>query len=330
MMKLKRFFTILLAMVVITSVTHASDVTWRATTAYQANSNSGVAFKAMVERLSELSNGSFKLEVNSGGSLGFKNGDNFEVVGDGIVEVAETISGSLIGVDPIFGLLSLPFITSSSEDVQKIISLSFDMFAKVFESNDQKLIGWGSFPAVGIYAEHAAYDLNGIKGLKIRTYDAFGAQALRKLGAAPVQLPWGDVVSSLSSGVIDAVLTSSEGGVVTNIWDLGMTDYSNLGYSTPITLLHISKESFENLSAVHKDAILGAGKRFTEANWEAAQQRIAVNLETLKKHGIKIHQNIDPKLIVKTRELASSFAADWAKKVGPEGKAIADQFFNKN
>ena len=328
-MKLKTCFTALLAALVITSITQASDITWRATTAYQANSNSGIAFKAMAQQLSELSSGTFKLDINSGGSLGFKNGDNFEVVGDGIVEVAETLSGSLVGVDPIFGFLSLPFVTSSPKDVQKIISISFATFSKIFESNNQKLIGWGSFPVVGVYAKHPSYDLKGLKDLKIRTYDAFGAKAFRELGAAPVQLPWGDVVSSLSSGVISAVLTSSEGGVGTNIWDLGMTDFSCIGYSTPITFLHISKEAFENLSSAHKEAVLSAGKSFTKANWEAAQQRVATNLKTLSKNGIKIHENIDKELKTKIEQIALSFAAEWTKKVGPEGQALADKFFTK-
>ncbi len=326
-MKLQTLLTALLVVFVITSITHASEVTWRATTAYQTNSNSGIAFKAMTEKLAEKSGGTFKLEVNSGGSLGFKNGDNFEVVGDGIVEVAETLSGTLIGVNPIFGFLSLPFVTSSPEDVQKIMAVSFDTFSKIFESNNQKLIGWGSFPAVGVYAKHPAYDLKGLKGLKIRTYDAFGAKALRELGAAPVQLAWGDVVSSLSSGVISAVLTSSEGGVVTNIWDLGMTDYSDLGYSTPITLLHISKEAFEGLNTTQKEAVLSAGKQFTEVNWKAAQERIITNLDTLSKHGIKIHKTIAPDLNAKTQKIASQFAEEWAKKVGPKGKKLADIFF---
>jgi TRAP-type C4-dicarboxylate transport system substrate-binding protein len=180
-MRLKAFLITLIGAFVITSGVQASGVTWRATTAYQANSNSGIAFKAMADRLSELSSGTFTLEINSGGSLGFKNGDNFEVVGDGIVEVAETISGSLIGVDPIFGFLSLPFIKSSPEDVQKIMSISLAELSAIFESNEQKLIGWGSFPAVGVYAKHPAYDLKGLKGLKIRTYDAFGAKAFKEL-----------------------------------------------------------------------------------------------------------------------------------------------------
>ncbi len=325
-MKSRLFSIVFLTLLLTVPVSHAADVTWRATTAYQANSNSGIAFEAMVKSLSELSGDTFNLKVNSGGSLGFKNSDNFEVVSQGLVEVAETLSGSLIGIDPIFGFLSLPFMTSSSENVQKIMSIAYDSFSKIFEANNQKLIGWGSFPAVGVYANHPAIDLNGLKGLRIRTYDAFSAKAFRELGAAPVQLPWGDVVSSLSSGVINAVLTSSEGGVATNIWDLGITDYSSLGYSTPITLLHITKDAFEGLSPSHQNAILEAGKRFTEANWKSAQERIRSNLDILSKKGIKLHQDISPELSQETKRIAAAFAAEWAQKTGPNGQALVDAY----
>lgn len=328
-MRLRTIVSVILIALLIASPAMAEKVTWRATSAYQVTSNSGLAFDEMAAKLLELSGGTFELKTNPGGSLGFKNADNFEVVGDGLVEVAETSAGSLIGIDQLFGIVALPFIASSDEAVQNMMEATYEAFSKIFQSNNQKLIGWGSFPAVGVFAKKPVTNLEGFNGMKIRTYDAFSAEAFSAFGAAPVQLPWGEVVLSLSSGVIDAVLTSSEGGVLINIWDLGMTDYTRFGYSTPVTLLHVSGEAFESLSTGHQEAILKAGEYFTKRNWELAQERITSNLATLKKNGITLHDKMGPSVLKKNQEIASSAALEWVKKTGPKGQALLDQLKSK-
>ncbi len=50
-----------------------------------------------------------------------------------------------------------------------------------------------------------------LSGLKIRAWDASGTRTLKTAGAAAVQMSWADVVPQLSSGGIEAVLTSAEG-----------------------------------------------------------------------------------------------------------------------
>lgn len=323
-MKIRQLPTIALiaSAISISAPTFGAEVTWRATSAYPSNSNSGLAFKAMSEKLSELTNGEFVLKPHPDGSLGFKDGDNFHVVSDGLVEVAETSAGGLTGIDPLFGVVTLPFIAPDDDVIHHMMKVSKPTFGKIFEENGQMLVGWGTFPGVGVFAKDKTTTPAGMKGLKIRTYDAFSAEAFKSFGASPVQLAWGEVVPSLSSGVVDAVLTSTVGGVSTKLWDLGITDYSQIGYSTPITLLHINKEAFDDLDPEFKTAFLKAAEHFTTKNWELAQSTQRENLEELKTKGIEIHSNIDPDLKNKFQSAARSAADDWVEKTGTDGKAL--------
>ncbi|UYV38694.1 TRAP transporter substrate-binding protein DctP [Rhodobacteraceae bacterium D3-12] len=307
----------------------AQDVTWRVTSTYPSKSHVGASFDAMAKELSRLTDGGFILELNLDGALGFKGGDNFEVVGDGVVEMAETGAPDLIGFEQVFGVVGLPFIAPTNADIQRMMKIVRPEFEAAFERNDQKMIGWGTFPAVGIFGKHKMTSIEDFAGVKIRTYDSFSASAFKELSAAPVQLAWSDVVSSLSSGVIDSVLTSSFGGFAIKAWDLGITDFSDIGYSTPITLLHVSKDAFDDLSPEYQEALLTAAEVYTETNWKEALAAIEGFKKTFRENGITIHEAADAKLTARFAGISRAAAADWIKEAGPKGevlfKAIQDK-----
>ena len=310
------------AATILASSLAAQEVTWRVTSTYPSKSHVGASFSAMAEELSRLTDGGFVLELNLDGALGFKGGDNFEVVGDGVVEMAETGAPDLIGFEQVFGVVGLPFIAPTNDDIQRMMKIVRPEFAAAFERNDQMMIGWGTFPAVGIFGKHKMTSVEDFSGVKVRTYDSFSANAFSELGGAPVQLAWSDVVSSLSSGVIDAVLTSSFGGVAIKAWDLGITDYSDIGYSTPITLLHVSKDAFDDLSPEYQDALLKAAEVYTETNWNEALAAIKGFKAAFREHGITIHETADDELTARFAEISRKAAADWVKEAGPKGETL--------
>lgn len=307
----------------------AQDVTWRVTSTYPSKSHVGASFNAMAQELSRLTDGAFVLELNLDGALGFKGADNFEVVGDNVVEMAETGAADLIGFEQIFGVVGLPFIAPTNDDVQRMMEIVTPAFSEAFERNGQMMVGWGTFPAVGIFAKSKTTSIDDFAGMKIRTYDSFSASAFNQVGAAPVQLAWSDVVSSLSSGVIDAVLTSSFGGVAIKAWDLGITDFSEVGYSTPVTLLHVSKDAFDDLSPEHQEALLKAADVYTQTNWNEALAAIEGFKTTFRDHNITIHDVPDDALKARFAEISRTAAEDWAKAAGPEGAELLSEIQSK-
>ncbi len=307
----------------------AQDVKWRVTSDYPSKSHVGASFTAMAEELSRLTDGGFTLELNLDGSLGFKAADNFEVVRDGVVEVAETGAAALIGYEQVFGVVGLPFVAPTNDDVQRMMAIVTPEFQAAFENHDQIMIGWGTFPAVGIFGKHKMTSVEDFAGVKIRTYDSFSANAFSEVGATPVQLAWSDVVPSLSSGVIDAVLTSSVGGATIKAWDLGITDFSDIGYSTPVTLLHVSRDAFDDLPEKYQDALIQAGKVYTETNWTAAQAAIETFKAAFRENGITIHETADDALKARFGEISRQSAAEWVKQAGPKGEALFNQIQNK-
>ena len=327
--KMKKFVITALAAGFLAGSVSAQDVTWRASSPYSPTSNSGPAFDAMKAEIEKISDGTMTIDLNLGGSLGFTAADHFDVVGAGVIEVAESLVGDLVGFDPLFGAAALPYIIDSDEDVPALMEAAMPVFQAIFEDSDQMLLGYGVFPAAGIFANAPMTSLSDFEGVKIRAYDSFSAQAVSDLGAHPVQLPWSEVVTALSSGLVDGMVTSTEGGRIASSWDLGVTDFTAINYSAPITLLHINRDAFEALTDNQKAAVLAGADVFTQTYWESGRAGIARDIYLLEENGITFHYEVDGEVKERMEETRDAASAAWVAENGEAAQSLLNAIQNK-
>ena len=81
--------------------------------------------------------------------------------------------------------------------------------------------------------------MDAIKNVRIRTYDANGTITLRNAGAAPIQLSWADTVPQLTTGGIDGVLTSADGGAAAQLWE-HQSHFTEVNYASPLQIVHMN------------------------------------------------------------------------------------------
>ncbi len=147
-------------------------------------------------------------------------------------------------------------------------------FKKVFEENNQILLYASPWPPSGNWAREAMDSSAALAGLNIRTYDKNGATALNEMGAAAVRLSWADLVPSISTGAIGAVLTFAEGGVSGSFWEHFDTFTEIYNFSIPLNFVHISKDTFDGLFEDQQAAVLEAAAEIRDQNWR--QSRIVL------------------------------------------------------
>ena len=82
-----------------------------------------------------------------------------------------------------------------------------------------------------------------------------GTLTLREAGAAPVKLSWTDMVPQLSTGGIEAVLTSANAGASGKFWE-HLDNYSSIQYAIPLNMVHMNKDEFDNLPSKDQQASL--------------------------------------------------------------------------
>lgn len=294
---------------------------------YNANSIHAQGDQYFIQQVSELTEGEVDITLHTGGALGFKSSDHFYAVADNAVQIADTLSGTMSGIDPVFLLSSLPFLVHDIDGARELYDISRPYYDKLFEENNQILLYASPWPASGIWSRNPVTSSESLQGLKIRSFDRNGTETLLNAGASPVKLSWADVIPQLATGGINAVLTSAEAGSNASFWE-HQSHFSGIQYAIPLNMVHMNRDAFSSLSADQQEALLEAARRTDEHNWEAVRQRVEVNYRDLRNNGVTIHDPISSDFQQALSEAAEPVVSGWKETIGERGEEILKAFYN--
>ena len=276
------------------------------------------------ELVKKYSNGSVVITVHPGGSLGFKGQELLKAVKDGSVPLSDILMGVVSGSEHIFGVSSLPKLVSSYEDAKKLYEELKPLYKKAAMKWNQKFLYAAPWPPSGLVTKKPVKTIADLKGLKTRTYDKNGAEFLRALGASPVALPWGEVYSSLRTGMIDSVLTSTESTKNGKFWEV-LKYFTNIYYAFPLNMVTINLDYWKSLSKEQQKAILKAAKEVEALQWANSESRMVNATEIIKKYGMVVN-NSNPALEKAMKKSAEKLWKKFLKRCNSKQKAILKKY----
>lgn len=162
-------------------------------------------FKNIVET---ATNGEIKIQVFPSNQLGNAK-EHIQMVRDGQLQGTLSPVGPLAGYYPRIGVLDVPFAFNNNASTYEVLDGKFGTaLARDIEAEmkDVKVLG---FPDTGGFfsvtnSKRPIENLEDFKGLRIRTMTLPTHQKIiQSLGAEAYPLSWGEVYSSLQTGVID-------------------------------------------------------------------------------------------------------------------------------
>ncbi|UTW11716.1 TRAP transporter substrate-binding protein [Marinobacterium rhizophilum] len=324
-MKLKPIAAALLTLTCLLPLNAQAETRMDFSNEYNASSIHAEGDLYFIEQVKALTQSEVDITLHTGGALGFKSADHFYAVSDNAIQIADTLAGTLSGIDPIFLLSSLPFLAENEDEAEALYKVARPYYEQVFADNNQVLLYASPWPASGIWAKKQVASTSDLEQLKIRTYDKNGTITLREAGASPVKLSWADVVPQLSTGGIEAVLTSAEAGANGSFWE-HLDHYSAIQYAVPLNMVHMNKGEFDALDAPQQQAILEAAKRTDAHNWQEVRSRVAENYQELGEHGVNIQNPVSPELATALKDAARLAITQWLEVAGERGEAIMAQF----
>jgi TRAP-type C4-dicarboxylate transport system substrate-binding protein len=305
----------------------AQQYKWDLPNEYEQSSPSGqsdLAFKAALER---LSGGKIAVTLHPGGALGYKSKDHFDAVADGAVPLADTYTGVFSGLDPIFTLSNMPFLTPGHDRAWELVQVIKPYVNKVFGKEGQMLLWVAPWTPTGLWTKKPVPNRAAIQKLKMRVYDPTGVTTFQAIGAAPIQLSWGDVIPQLTTGGIEAVLTSAEGGSNAKFWE-HLNHFNDLGFSLGLNMTHMNKKVFDSLPPELQKATMAAADEAEKGGWAFARKRTADLAKILTDHGVTIVQP-DPEFLKQLAEAAKPVLAEWKAKMGPEADNILAAYYKR-
>ncbi len=279
----------------------------------------------LAELVSEKTNGEFNIDVNAGGALGFKGQEVLGVVRDGTLPIAEVFMGSAQGDEPIFGLTSVPLLVSSYDEAAELYKIAKPYYENALAKHNSLLLYAVPWPPSGIYTKNPLKSPDDLKNLKMRTYDSNSAKFAEGLGAQGLAIPFSELYTALSTGLINAVLTSSQTGVDASLWEVA--DYfTRINYAFPLNMVIVNKDAFNALSQDKQQALLDAAAEIEEMQWQTSSKADAESAKTLEANGMTVSSDISPELATAMSKVASDIEAEWLKLAGEDGKAVLDSF----
>lgn len=195
---------------VVSTAAQAAEHNWRFANLYSRGSAFGEVYESLGKNIETMSNGRIKVQVLYSGE-GVGSTGIFGAVKTGLVTMGATFQSLNAGELPA-GIveIGLPGGTNNAAELNTLFHEKG--WAPILEKayGDQGLVWLDPYiqPAVYVISKKPINSVEDFKGMKIRAPGAYG-KFLRNLGASPVSLAWGEIYTSLSTGVIDGSIGSN-------------------------------------------------------------------------------------------------------------------------
>ena len=277
------------------------------------------------ELVGERTNGGLNIVVQSGGALGFEGQEMLRVVGNGTVPIAEVLMGNVLGSEPVFGLTSLPLLVEDYEGARALYDAAKPAYEAALERNNVMLLYAVPWPPSGVFTKEEVTTPSGFNTLKVRTYDSNSAEFVQGLDAQGVALPFSELFTALSTGLVNAVLTSSSTGVDATLWEV--TGYfARIDYAYPLNMVIVNREMFEALPEETQQAVLDAAAEVEQMQWEASRRADEEALSRLREGGITMVDEVSGELNSAMQEVAASLEEAWLEEAGEMGQEVLNRF----
>ena len=276
----------------------------------------------IAEAIEKESNGDLQVKIFYGGALGRSPAKQYELVTNGVADMAYIVDIYTSGQFPDTSIFELPYnIRSGTEG--SLARWRMYKAGHLRGYDDVKAVGlWMSEPG-GIHTKQPMASLEDIKGMKIRATGRVATSFLQKFGAVPVAMPVTQVTEAIDRGVLDGLMQSWVGLVTFRTHNV-----VKYHYEAPVGALTFSialnKGQWDKLSASQKALIDKYGGEHMARTAGAAFDRLGE--ERLNEH----LKDTDRKFIIpndaeleKARASVQGIYDEWVAET-PDGQKKLD------
>lgn len=157
------------------------------------------------ELVKERSGGRITIDVFPSAQLGEERAA-IEQVQLGAIEFTRVSTGPMAEFNADFGVFSLPYIFDNDDHVWKfLLSDTGTAMLDSLQASGFQGLAWYSSGSRSFYSSKPLTSIDDLKGMKVRVIEnQLNIALMEALGASATPMPYGEVYSSLQTGVIDA------------------------------------------------------------------------------------------------------------------------------
>lgn len=318
--KMKNIYILTLVLVVF--ITSAGAVEkWDMPTPYADGVHHTKNIKIFVDDIIKNTGGNFKIVVHSGASL-FKHAEIYRAVRTGQVPIGELFMGMLGNENNIFKADNIPFLASSFTEAKNLWKVTKSAVEKHLKKDGLMLLYVAPWTPQGFYTKKKINNIKDLQGVKMRVYSPTTSRLATLLKAEPITVQTPDIPQAFSTGIIDAMVTSSSTGVSSAAWNF-VNYYTDTQAWIPKNMVVVNIKSFQKLNKKNQMELLKAASFAEARGWELAPKETRVKTNILSDKGI-IVSSPSSWFQKELKMIGNIMVVEWAKDL-PQGAQILKQ-----
>lgn len=299
---------------------------WDLSTAWPATNFHAKNAIAFADAVREETNGSVDITVHLSGEIGVKISEKLSAVETGIVQMADMLLFLQAGEEPLLAVDTLPYLIQGQEEMKAWLEVAGPVYDEIAARHNQKILYYVPWPSPGVYTKSAVVSADDMKGQRIRAFNAASFEFLEKLGAAPLEMPWGDVAAAAAAGTIDGAATSSSSGVDGKLWQF-TSHFNPLNWSTSSDAVTVNLDAWNELSDSERETIETLAEKMESEFWAVSAEEDTGKIAILEENGMTVTA-ADESLSAKMSE-AGKAMWDAFIDTNPEAEALIDAYASK-
>jgi TRAP-type C4-dicarboxylate transport system substrate-binding protein len=210
------------------------------------------------------------------------------------IRAGQLHGGGLTGVGlgeiaPTLRVLEVPFLFRSLDEVRYVQKQLGPRFEQILRDAGWELLGWADVGFVYLFAKDPIHSIDDLRRVRMWLWegDPLAEVFLKTVGVSPVPLAITDVVTSLQTGLIDAVYTSPYACIALQ-WFTKVSTMTDLPVTYAVGAVVVSRERFEKLSPSAQEIVNEACDRHFARLAEETARESDESVQVLEAKGIAI------------------------------------------
>jgi TRAP-type C4-dicarboxylate transport system substrate-binding protein len=317
----------LVAAPVLTAGPACAQIKWSLPTAYPADNFHTENLNAFAQDLRDVTGGKLAITVHPNASL-FPATAIKSAVRIGQAQIGEVLISLHDNEDAVFGVDVVPFLAASYDEARKLWAASRPVIERKFAEQGLMVLFAVPWPPQGIYAKKEINSLADMKGLFWRVYNSGTQRIAQIVDAYPVTIQAADLQQALSTGLINALMTSSATGYDTKVWESMRYFYDTQAW-IPKNVTFVNKAAFDQLDKPTQAAVLKVAAAAEARGWWRSQDKTKWYLDQLSANGLKV---LPPSGALKRglQQIGERLTEEWVAKAGADGRAVIDAYKKPN
>ncbi len=288
------------------------------------NSGYGIGADMFNKKLMELSKGTLSINQYPGAQLGTEP-QALQKVQTGDIDFTIVATANASTAQPESGVFSIHFIFRDEAHAIKVlgdptvIAAMKDLYAA--KMTGAHMIGLGSQGLRDIYGKKPVQKVADLKGMKMRVQATVTEDTLfPAYGAQVVHMPFGEVYTSLQTGVVDMAENGINNYLVNKHYEVAPV-LSITEHEANNAALFVSDKVWKSLTDEQKKWVQAAADEISKNEPTAAFKLEHDALAKLQKMGVKIVKDVDKKGF---QDISKPIQDKLAKDLGPHAQKVLE------